>query len=47
MEAVHPRTSSRELPVIAERLRADGIEIARRTVARYCMQLDILPSSLR
>jgi RNA polymerase sigma-54 factor len=32
---------------IAERLRADGIEIARRTVAKYRMQLDILPSSLR
>ncbi len=32
---------------IAERLREQGIEIARRTVAKYRMQLDILPSSLR
>jgi RNA polymerase sigma-54 factor len=32
---------------IAERLRGQGIEIARRTVAKYRMQLDILPSSLR
>ena len=32
---------------IAERLRERGIEIARRTVAKYRMQLDILPSSLR
>ncbi|MCC6174924.1 MAG: RNA polymerase factor sigma-54 [Chloroflexi bacterium] len=32
---------------IAERLRDRGIEIARRTVAKYRMQLDILPSSLR
>ena len=31
----------------AERLRERGIEIARRTVAKYRMQLDILPSSLR
>ena len=32
---------------IAERLRERGIHIARRTVAKYRMQLDILPSSLR
>jgi len=32
---------------IAEHLRERGIEIARRTVAKYRMQLDILPSSLR
>ncbi len=32
---------------IADRLRERGIEIARRTVAKYRMQLDILPSSLR
>jgi len=32
---------------IAERLKDRGIEIARRTVAKYRMQLDILPSSLR
>lgn len=32
---------------IAERLRQRGINIARRTVAKYRMQLDILPSSLR
>jgi RNA polymerase sigma-54 factor len=32
---------------IAERLRTRGIDIARRTVAKYRMQLDILPSSLR
>jgi RNA polymerase sigma-54 factor len=32
---------------IGERLRRDGIVIARRTVAKYRMQLDILPSSLR
>ncbi len=32
---------------IAERLKERGIEIARRTVAKYRMQLDILPSSLR
>ena len=32
---------------IAERLRSRGIDIARRTVAKYRMQLDILPSSLR
>ena len=32
---------------IAERLRERGIDIARRTVAKYRMQLDILPSSLR
>jgi RNA polymerase sigma-54 factor len=32
---------------IAERLRQRNIHIARRTVAKYRMQLDILPSSLR
>jgi RNA polymerase sigma-54 factor len=32
---------------IAQRLKERGIEIARRTVAKYRMQLDILPSSLR
>lgn len=32
---------------IAERLRQRGIHIARRTVAKYRTQLDILPSSLR
>jgi RNA polymerase sigma-54 factor len=32
---------------IAERLHEKGIAIARRTVAKYRMQLDILPSSLR
>lgn len=32
---------------IAERLREKGINIARRTVAKYRMQLDILPSMLR
>ncbi|HYU17265.1 MAG TPA: RNA polymerase factor sigma-54 [Chloroflexota bacterium] len=32
---------------IAERLHKHGIDIARRTVAKYRMQLDILPSSLR
>jgi RNA polymerase sigma-54 factor len=32
---------------IADRLRAKGINIARRTVAKYRMQLDILPSMLR
>ena len=32
---------------IMERLREKGINIARRTVAKYRMQLDILPSSLR
>lgn len=32
---------------IAERLRKYSINIARRTVAKYRMQLDILPSSLR
>jgi RNA polymerase sigma-54 factor len=32
---------------LAERLRTRGIDIARRTVAKYRMQLDILPSSLR
>jgi len=32
---------------LAERLRSRGIDIARRTVAKYRMQLDILPSSLR
>ncbi|MBI4493143.1 MAG: RNA polymerase factor sigma-54 [Chloroflexi bacterium] len=32
---------------IAERLRQRGITIARRTVAKYRVQLDILPSSLR
>jgi RNA polymerase sigma-54 factor len=32
---------------IAERLRERGINIARRTVAKYRMQLDILPSMLR
>ena len=32
---------------ICERLRQRGINIARRTVAKYRMQLDILPSSLR
>lgn len=32
---------------IAERLRERGIHIARRTVAKYRMQLNILPSSLR
>jgi RNA polymerase sigma-54 factor len=32
---------------ILERLKADGIHIARRTVAKYRMQLDILPSALR
>ena len=32
---------------IADRLRSRGIDIARRTVAKYRMQLDILPSSLR
>ncbi len=32
---------------IGERLRECGIVIARRTVAKYRMQLDILPSSLR
>jgi RNA polymerase sigma-54 factor len=32
---------------IAERLRSKGINIARRTVAKYRMQLDILPSMLR
>jgi RNA polymerase sigma-54 factor len=32
---------------ILERLKAQGIHIARRTVAKYRMQLDILPSALR
>jgi RNA polymerase sigma-54 factor len=32
---------------IADRLRSKGINIARRTVAKYRMQLDILPSMLR
>jgi RNA polymerase sigma-54 factor len=32
---------------IADRLREAGINIARRTVAKYRMQLNILPSSLR
>ena len=32
---------------IADRLREKGINIARRTVAKYRMQLDILPSMLR
>jgi RNA polymerase sigma-54 factor len=32
---------------IADRLRERGINIARRTVAKYRMQLDILPSMLR
>ncbi len=32
---------------IVERLRREGIVIARRTVAKYRLQLDILPSSLR
>jgi RNA polymerase sigma-54 factor len=32
---------------ILERLRAQGIHIARRTLAKYRMQLDILPSALR
>jgi RNA polymerase sigma-54 factor len=32
---------------IADRLREKGINIARRTVAKYRMQLNILPSSLR
>jgi RNA polymerase sigma-54 factor len=32
---------------IAERLRAYGYNVARRTVAKYRDQLDILPSSLR
>jgi RNA polymerase sigma-54 factor len=32
---------------IADRLREQGITIARRTVAKYRMQLNILPSSLR
>ena len=32
---------------IADRLREAGITIARRTVAKYRMQLNILPSSLR
>ena len=32
---------------IADRLREQGINIARRTVAKYRMQLDILPSMLR
>src|SRR5579883_267005 len=32
---------------IADRLRESGINIARRTVAKYRMQLNILPSSLR
>ena len=32
---------------IRERLRGQGIHIARRTVAKYRMQLDILPSALR
>jgi RNA polymerase sigma-54 factor len=32
---------------IADRLRENGINIARRTVAKYRMQLNILPSSLR
>src|SRR5205823_3401827 len=32
---------------IGERLRREGVVIARRTVAKYRMQLDILPSSLR
>jgi RNA polymerase sigma-54 factor len=32
---------------IGERLREQGINIARRTVAKYRMQLDILPSMLR
>jgi RNA polymerase sigma-54 factor len=32
---------------IAERLKQQGINIARRTVAKYRMQLNILPSSLR
>jgi RNA polymerase sigma-54 factor len=33
--------------VIVERLEAKGIHIARRTVAKYRMQLAILPSGLR
>jgi RNA polymerase sigma-54 factor len=32
---------------IADRLKENGINIARRTVAKYRMQLNILPSSLR
>ena len=32
---------------IAEHLHERGITIARRTVAKYRMQLNILPSSLR
>jgi RNA polymerase sigma-54 factor len=32
---------------ILERLKADGVHIARRTVAKYRFQLDILPSALR
>ncbi len=32
---------------IQERLKAKGIHIARRTVSKYRMQLDILPSALR
>ena len=32
---------------IGDRLREQGINIARRTVAKYRMQLDILPSMLR
>ena len=32
---------------IQERLKGQGIHIARRTVSKYRMQLDILPSALR
>ena len=32
---------------IGDRLRERGINIARRTVAKYRIQLDILPSMLR
>jgi RNA polymerase sigma-54 factor len=32
---------------IRERLKAQGIHIARRTVSKYRIQMDILPSALR
>jgi RNA polymerase sigma-54 factor len=31
---------------LAKQLKAQGIEVARRTVAKYCEQLNILPSHL-
>src|SRR5262249_1558735 len=44
IEHEHPPLTDAE---IADRLHERGITIARRTVAKYRMQLKILPSSLR